>query len=201
MSGDIPDLAALRGVRQASDAEYIEQLEQLSLGQERENALLRALVEGDEWRASFMKIMMTIDGGRSVWGDPLLGQVADAVAEMETERDRLRAGLEIIAIPPVHVPGVSEGCEGCAGVARAALDGTDFSSPVAISLEDAVTEHDRLRAVVDAAREFVAAQRAWIEKVKESGGVSSSDEESHRRAGSLATLGMQVDLLDTKEGT
>lgn len=201
MSGDIPDLAALRGVRQASDAEYIEQLEQLSLGQERENALLRALVEGDEWRASFMKIMMTIDGGRRVWGDPLLGQVADAVAEMETERDRLRAGLEIIAIPPVHVPGVSEGCEGCAGVARAALDGADFSGPVAISLEDAVTEHDRLRAVVDAAREFVAAQRAWIEKVKESGGVSSSDEESHRRAGSLATLGMQVDLLDTKEGT
>lgn len=40
---DVPDLAALRRERVASDTEYIEQLEQFSLGQERENARLRAL--------------------------------------------------------------------------------------------------------------------------------------------------------------
>lgn len=47
---DVPDLAALRRERVASDAEYIEQLEQFSLGQERENARLRERIdtyEGD----------------------------------------------------------------------------------------------------------------------------------------------------------
>lgn len=54
--------------------------------------------------------------------------------ELVAERDRFRAGLRLIAIPPVHVPDLSEGCEGCAGVARAALDGTDYQGRVATIL-------------------------------------------------------------------
>lgn len=42
---DVPDLAALRRERVASDAEYIEQLEQFSLGQERELRRLRTGLE------------------------------------------------------------------------------------------------------------------------------------------------------------
>lgn len=74
------------------------------------------------------------------------------VAVYEAELARLRAALELIAIPPVHVPDVSEGCEGCAGIARAALDGADYTNAPArsIPLDDVgvIVERDRLRAVV-----------------------------------------------------
>lgn len=95
------------------------------------------------------------------------------------ERDRLREALEMIAIPPVHVPDLSEGCEGCAGVARAALDGTDYNGPISVTPAQAVTgtlgptspeyqalmqqamdladEGDRLRGAVEAAQSLVEA--------------------------------------------
>lgn len=59
-------------------------------------------------------------------------------------------------------------------------------------------ERDRLRAVVDAAVEAVAAHRAWIAKARTSG-VTTVDAESHRRAAALATLGTMVDQLDGSE--
>jgi hypothetical protein len=93
---EVPDLRSLRGEQIASDAEYIEQLEQLSLGQEREAQRLRAVVDGDDrlWAHVVMQIMLTIDGGHRTWGDPLAGQVISAVADLETERERLRAVVD-----------------------------------------------------------------------------------------------------------
>lgn len=106
-------------------------------------------------------------------GIPALVQKAMA------ERDRFRAGLKMIAIPPVHVPDLSEGCEGCAGVARAALDGTDYQGRVATTMEGMV------------AREAVvgAAQR-WYE-------ASDMDELQH----AVAALKVAVKALNTREGT
>lgn len=67
------------------------------------------------------------------------GPTIEAVRALIAERDRLRAALEMIAIPPIHVPDLSEGCEGCAGVARAALDGTDYRGPISVTPAQAVT--------------------------------------------------------------
>lgn len=175
MSDDVPDLEALRGDRMASDAEYIEELEQLSRGQERENARMRLLVEGDEWRAAFMRIMKTIDGGRRIWSDPLLEQAADAVAELEAERNGLRAVVEgslhaitaVLADQQANLDGPTRIILRTVGRAlRGALDQRDASgsaNDLAVNealaarswanaaigeLEMVEAERDRLRAVV-----------------------------------------------------
>lgn len=107
------------------------------------------------------------------------GPTIEAVRALIAERDRLRAALEMIAIPPIHVPDLSEGCEGCAGVARAALDGTDYRGPISVTPAQAATgilgptspeyqalmqqamdladEGDRLRGAVEAAQSLVEA--------------------------------------------
>jgi hypothetical protein len=82
------------------------------------------------------------------------------------ERNRYREALQMIAIPPVHIPGLSEGCAGCAGVARAALDGTEFRGPISTTLEAAVGEA-QLRSVVEVARELRDAEAAPYEPGKE----------------------------------
>jgi hypothetical protein len=91
---------------------------------------------------------------------PAIDRITQFVAEagrnamaLIDERDRFRAALRMIAIPPVHVPDLSEGCEGCAGVARAALDGTDYRGRVAKILAN---EMARI-AVIEAAKRWYAA--------------------------------------------
>lgn len=77
---------------------------------------------------------------------PDLAERAPLVAALAEERDRYRAALEMIAIPPIHVPELSEGCEGCAGVARAALDGTDYRGPVTTIMADVMAREAVVRA-------------------------------------------------------
>lgn len=114
---DVPDLAALRRDRMASDAEYIEQLEQFTLGQERENGRLRERVGELELQA----------GDRE-------RHLNDALKDMRAERDRLRAALTMIAIPPSNTTRDDHplvGCTGCARLAQLGLDGHDFQPNVA----------------------------------------------------------------------
>lgn len=113
MSDDIPDLAALRALRMESDAEYIEQLEGLTIGMAHAQARLEA--------------------------------------EVEDEAETIR---------------------------------------------QLVAERDRLRVVADAAREFAAAWLAWHNKIEIGGHLSSTDDESRRRAASIADLLAAVRRLD-----
>lgn len=101
------------------------------------------------------------------------------LCEVEAERDRYRAALRMIAIPPVHVPDLSEGCEGCAGVARAALDGTDFRGRVATIMADVMARE----AVVGAAQRLCEA--------------SDTNELQH----AVEELKTAVKALGPKEGT
>lgn len=84
---------------------------------------LRAVLDG--YIDDLSHIAFAVAGHRTgvVHHDDILGLVQSVVAE----RNRLRAALRLIAIPPIHIPDVSEGCEGCARTARRALDGEDFS--------------------------------------------------------------------------
>lgn len=64
-----------------------------------------------------------------------------------------------------------------------------------LRLHDAETERNRLRAVVEAARELVEARRVWFAKA-EAGGVTSADPESVRRQAAIERLDEQVAALD-----
>jgi hypothetical protein len=64
-----------------------------------------------------------------------------------------------------------------------------------------VVERDRLRVVVDAAREFEAADAAWHGKIERGEAVQSTDDESLRRAAAVAALLGLVRQLDASEGT
>jgi hypothetical protein len=82
--------------------------------------------------------------------DKKIGFLLDFAERLGDERDRYRAALAMIAIPPVHIPEVTEGCEGCAAVARAALDGVDVAESVATTLEHLAAQE----AVIKAARRW-----------------------------------------------
>lgn len=157
-------------------------------------------------------------------GDPgidLLAGLYPSVAALVAERDRLRTVIEAVrpyvTLLPVEV---AEGIVGIEPVEyadqerdrmRAALGdisrvvmpdighGGNYGFVVAAT-ERAVAERDRLRATIDAAREFSAAHNVWMAKAREAG-VSPVDQESRRRAATLAALLDLVDQLDAEEGT
>lgn len=114
----------------------------------------------------------------------LVRSLKDDLDAVVSERDHLRA----------KVQGGVRDLEGVVSALRAVLD----EGPRAHTRDRVpLAERARTQAVVDAAIELVDAHRAWIEKAK-GGSVRSTDDESHRRAAAMATLGTYVDLL--KEG-
>lgn len=58
------------------------------------------------------------------------GPTIEHVRALIAERDRFRAALQLVAIPPLDAP-ETHGWEGGAAVARQALDGCDFRDYVA----------------------------------------------------------------------
>jgi hypothetical protein len=63
-------------------------------------------------------------------------------------------------------------------------------------MDELLAERDRLRAVADAAREFDAAWSEWRAKIERGENVNSQDDESQRRAASIAGLIEAVRQLD-----
>lgn len=128
----------------------------------------------------------------------LLGSAMAVATGMQSERDRLRQALAMIAIPPHDDPEFI-GCAGCAYVAQAALDGRDFTATVAQLGQEAEGQRARLLQVVTAAQEFAAAQAEWLDRVQRGERVLVSDDLTHRRAATTATLCHEVRMLDLKE--
>lgn len=64
------------------------------------------------------------------------------------------------------------------------------------AFKDTRAERDRLRVVVDMAREFDAADTAWHDKIARGENVRSTDDESRRRAGAILALLDAVRQLD-----
>lgn len=64
---------------------------------------------------------------------------------------------------------------------------------------EAVTERDRLRTLVQAAREWSEAHKVWMDQARREG-VRPTDEVSHRRAATAATMLDLVDHLDPPDG-
>ncbi len=89
MSDDVPDLAALRGDRMASDAEYIEQLEQFSVRQERELRRLRAVVD-----AVYAVVHPGVYSKAAAVAQAEL--LVASIRNVTDERDRLRAALRAV---------------------------------------------------------------------------------------------------------
>jgi hypothetical protein len=122
-----------------------------------------------------------------------LDRAVEQIAELEAERDRLRDALAEVYFhlgPP--------------------QDRVTEHAEVPRLVEQAMAERDRLRAVVEAseagvrqlwavayaAREFDAAWSEWRAKIERGENVNSQDDESRRRAASIAGLIEAVRLLD-----
>lgn len=141
-----------------------------------------------------------------------MGTIADGLHTVMAERDRLQERIDayegdvqaweekrnLIKQSSLGTPGAEAvAARTPPGVAKAIVLGGSYLARA----EAAEAERERLRAVVDAAREFETANTAWHAKIERGELVQSTDDESRRRAAAISALTDHVRRLDGGEAT
>jgi len=151
---DVPDLSSIRGERIASDAEYIEQLEGLSVGQERERQKWQARAERAEAERDHL--------GDELHRERMVKRINDqALLKAVKERDRLRAIVDGLRTGLEMVESVTD-IDVAHGYARAALDASgpndETDAEYVARIEDDREEVHHAYAQVDDLDRFIREQ-------------------------------------------